>query len=108
MSIGVLNVAVNPPVEFDAKLLGEVTIVFPSKLMVIGKFGAKFEPLTVRDVPAGPLKELTVKLDGITLNVVEEKLKKLSATTIVLVPDATPFGIIKDAPPGMLPDESVT
>ena len=106
-AMGVLIVAENPPVEFDCKLAGEVTIAVPSNFTVMSEFGAKFKPLTATDVPRGPLEGLIVKLDGITLKVVEEKLKKLSARTTILLPGDTPLGTVKKAPLGMLPDWSV-
>ena len=105
-AMGVLIVAKNPPVEFDCKLAGEVTIALPAKFTVMSEFGAKFKPLTVTDVPRGPLVGLIAKLDGITSKVVEEKLKKLSARTTILLPGDTPLGTVKKAPLGMLPDWS--
>jgi len=105
-AIGVIIVAEKLPVAFDCKLTGEVTTALPSKFTVISEFGAKFKPLTATDVPSGPLEGLIAKLDGITLKVVEEKLKKLSARTTILFPGDTPLGTMKKAPLGTLPDWS--
>ena len=67
-----MKVAVNPPVELATTLAGEVTIEVPSKLTVMTKFGAKFEPCTDTVVPDGPFVGFVVRVDEMTVNVADE------------------------------------
>jgi len=68
----VVKFAKKLPVEFATRLVGVVTIVFPSNVIVIDEFESKFEPVTDTSVPSGPLVGVTAMLDGITLKVAEE------------------------------------
>jgi hypothetical protein len=102
-----LKVAEKLPVAFAVTVEGFVVVGFPSKLMVMVELEIKFDPVTVTDVPTGPLAGLTVMLEVVTVKVAEAVLKLVSTMVTVLLPAVEPVGTVNVTPGGILPDPSV-
>jgi hypothetical protein len=84
--VGTVNVAENVPVPEVVMVAGFVVKGFPPNVTVTAEFGVKFEPVTVTDLPTGPVAGANVKEGVLTVKVADAVCVAASVAATVLAP----------------------